>query len=267
MELLKEKSEMKFIKELYRSEFFNELLELEYSQIIKDNTFLKDHIHINLAYISKSDDDLELGVYITNNSEVEVNIKALPIALYEKDIKIFETIAELLKDIPSKKAIFFQVIIPNIIKLEEVNSKDFRVDFGDLSTVSQYPLVDVDVNNMPKINGYKSHREMKKFLKLLPTIKKDQLTIDVFKVGQVEEGFCIIALFRNSSSKAINIKSIPLTVLVSENLPVYKGVYNINDDGLIIESNKGKFYSIIIPLESFIQIDYEDMSKYIVKFE
>ncbi|WP_029452239.1 SLAP domain-containing protein [Clostridium algidicarnis] len=267
METDKEKGGIKLVKELHRSDFHNTLLNSEYINLVKENDFIDEHLHINLVYVSKREEDLEVGAYITNNSNKDVQLKNMPICLYKDKSKVFETIYSINKSIPAEKAVFIEIGIPLILSLEDKACDNLHISFGDGRTIAKYPYVNIDINELPKINGYKSHREMKKFLKLLPTIKKDQLTIDVFKVGQVEEGFCIIALFRNSSSKAINIKSIPLTVLVSENLPVYKGVYNINDDGLIIESNKGKFYSIIIPLESFIQIDYEDMSKYIVKFE
>ncbi|MBU3209369.1 SLAP domain-containing protein [Clostridium algidicarnis] len=260
-------NEIKIYKQVYESDFIYDLRKKELEKIILETELIDNHLTVHNSYVYINEGVMEVGAYLINNSNKVLDIKTIPISAYcdKKLVGIMDV--DINKVIKSKEAIFKEIkFTDNNLHSKQIN-EEVSLGFGELNSIKKYPHLNIDINELPKVNGYKSYREGKKFLKNLSNIEENQFSIDIFKVGQVEEGFCIIALFRNSSSKAINIKSIPLTVLVSENLPVYKGVYNINDDGLIIESNKGKFYSIIIPLESFIQIDYEDMSKYIVKFE
>ncbi|MCB2286358.1 SLAP domain-containing protein [Clostridium algidicarnis] len=254
-------------KEIYESDFHHELLKEELQKMLSNKQLKSNHVNMYCSYVYENDEYISMGIYLINNSDKDILINKLPLSICNKKEKIFDYTIDINKTIFTNNAIFKEISILKSDLALSYNIDDIYIEFDDLKKINKYPYINIEIDNMPKVNGYKSYREGKKFLKNLSNIEENQFSIDIFKVGQVEEGFCIIALFRNSSSKAINIKSIPLTVLVSENLPVYKGVYNINDDGLIIESNKGKFYSIIIPLESFIQIDYEDMSKYIVKFQ
>ena len=267
METLKEKSEIKFIKELYRSEFHNNLLDSEYIDLTKKNNFIDEHLHINLVYISEKEEELEIGAYITNNSNRDIQLKNLPICLYKDNIKVFEKIYSINKSVESKQATFIELTIPLILSLKGKGYENIDINFGDGRSIAKYPYVNIDIKELPRINGYKSYREMKKFIKTLPTIRKNELRVDNFKVGEVEDGFCIIALFRNSSNKELNIKSIPLKVYTDTNILVYTGVYNINNNGLKLGGNKGKFYTIVIPFENFFKVDNQDLSKYIVEFK
>lgn len=262
-----EKQEIQLIRDRVKSDFHNELLTKEYEDKIYKDNFSKNHIHINLSYIHDSEDEIEFGMYISNNSNKEILIKKFPLEFCENEIVKLEKYIEINKEISAYKAIYIEF---KITKLELANVQEYKnikVQISQNLEVDKYPYVELDMNNIPRINGYKGHREMKKFIKGLSTIKKDELRIDVFKVAEAENGFGILSLFRNSSDKEVNIKSLPISVYTSHGLLIYKGVYTINDNSLNVEANKGKLHYIEIPFSNFLKIEGHDLSTYKVEFK
>lgn len=266
MELNFDREKIKFTKDICRSEFHNNLLEEEYHEIIEKHDLLNDHLHIDLSYMYEKEESLELGLYITNNSEQEIHIIKLPISLYEKSRKIYDKNIDIMKNIMPKKSIFIEIDIKNILSDKKYDIQDIKLEVGDLNQIANYPYINIDIDNIPKFNVYKRNREINNFLNNLSIIRNNELRLDIFKVGEVEDGFCIIFLIRNSSKNKINIKSIPLTIHTGSDYIIYKGT-QIFKNSLNIDSNKGIFYSITIPFTQMAKIKGDDLSKYKVEFK
>ncbi|MBB6713509.1 SLAP domain-containing protein [Clostridium gasigenes] len=254
-------------KEIYESDFHHQLLKEELGKMLSNEELESMHFHMYNSYIYENDEYIDMGIYLINNSEKDLLVNSLPLSIYNKEEKAFNYNIHINKTILKNNAIFKEIKILKSDLNRSYNIDDLYVVLDDIKNINKYKYINIEIDNIPRINGYRGYRESKKFLKNISNIEENQFSIDIFKVGEVEEGFCIIALFRNSSSKDLNIKSIPLTVYTDSKILIYKGIYNINDDGLKVEGNKGKFYSIVIPFENFLKIDNHDLSRYIVKFE
>lgn len=260
-------SNIKLVNERCQSDFYNNLLKDEFNDIILNKKINNNYIQITNSFIFENNDSLEIGLYIINLSNKEVHIKRLPLKIYINEDIVKSFVVDINKDISSKEAIYKEIKLLKDEGLNNINREKVYICIDNLNKVKRFNYIDIDIKKLPKIDGYRSNREMKKLLRNLSKIEEDEFRIDVFKVGEVEEGFCIIALARNSSDREINIKSLPITVYMENGLMIYKGIYKINDNSFSIGSHKGKFYSIVIPFSNFLKIEGQDLSKYKVEFK
>lgn len=260
-------SNIKLVNERCQSDFYNNLLKDEFKNIILNEEVNNDCIKIINSFIFENNDFLEIGLYITNLSNKEIHIKRLPLKMYIDKNIVKNFVIDVNKDISSKEAIYKEIKLSKDESLNNINIENLYICIDNLNKIKRFNFIDIDMQKLPKIDGYRSNREMKKFLRNLSKIEEDEFRIDVFKVGEVEEGFCILSLARNSSDREINIKSLPITVYMENGLMIYKGVYRINDNSLSVGSYKGKFYSIVIPFSNFLKIEGQDLSKYKVEFK
>lgn len=253
-------------REVFESEFIYNLKQKELNKIILEKQIKSKSINIYDSYVFNNEKTTSIGLYIINTSNKEVAINCLPIKIIAGNNIIHKMNLKIDYFIRSNEAIFHEIVISDL-NTEAYEYKYIEILIDDEYLIRKNNLVDIDLNDIPKITGYRNNREMKKFIKGLSTIKKDELRIDVFKVAEAENGFGILSLFRNSSDKKVNIKSLPISVYTSHGLLIYKGVYTINDDSLKIESNKGKLYYIEIPFSNFLKIEGHDLSTYKVEFK
>lgn len=260
-------SNIKLVNERYQSDFYNNLLKNEFNDIILNQKNNANYIQIANSFIFENTDSLEIGLYISNLSNKEIHIKRLPLKIYINEEIVKNFVVDINKNISSKEAIYKEVKLLKDEKLNNIDTNKIYICIDNLNKVKRFNYIDIDIKKLPKIDGYRSNREMKKFLTNLSKIEEDEFRIDVFKVGEVEEGFCIIALARNSSDREISIKSLPITVYMGNGLMIYKGIYNINDNSLSVGPYKGMFYSIVIPFSNFLKIEGQDLSTYKVEFK
>lgn len=254
-------------REIHESKFYHQLLDEELQNILNSKDLEKSRLYVYNSYLYEDDNEIYIGIYLINTCDKDLLIKDLPLSVYNKEEKILNCNLEINKEISTQNAIFKELrILKEDIKAF-YDAENISIALNESSHIKKYPYINVEVENIPRINGYKGHREIKKFLKNIPNIEENQLLIDILRVGELEEGFCIVALVRNSGSKELNIKSLPLSVYTDNDTLIYRGVYNINDNGLIVESNKGRFYTVVIPFKHFLKIEGHDLSKYTVRFE
>lgn len=258
---------IKLANERCQSDFYNNLLKDEFNNIILNKNINNNYIQITNSFIFENKDSLEIGLYITNLSNKEIHIKRLPLKMYIDEDTVNSFVVDINKNIGSKEAIYKEIKLSKDESLNNINKEKAYICIDNLNKIKRFNYIDIDIKKLPKIDGYKSNREMKKFLRTLSKIEEDEFRIDVFKVGEVEEGFCILALARNSSDREINIKSLPITVYMENGLMIYKGIYRINDNSLSVGAYKGKFYSIVIPFNNFLKVEGYDLSKYKVEFK
>lgn len=233
-------------KEIYQSDFLYSLQREELKEILEVTTLVYQHLNICTSYVYENEDFLEVGLYLVNNSEKDLEIKLLPLSItYEgRIICDYELVVN--KTIEGKKSISSEVKLlkshlPQIADIDKIS-----LSIENLNNINVFPYVDIEVNNIPKLNGYRNYRDIKKFLKNLSHLEESQFAVDIFKAGMVEDGLCIIVLLRNSSIKDISLNSIPVEVYTESDLLVYKGTYSVMD-GILVQGNKGIFYTMTIP--------------------
>lgn len=260
-------ADFNLIRESNKSDFYNKLLFEEYNELKKNNIFIDNHLHINISYLIENDYEYEFGVYITNNSNNEILIKEIPIIIKNNNNLLKERVLSLNKNLKSFEATFVEIKFDKNDFDEDFNIDLVNIEFGNINEFIRNNYIKIDFDGIDKIRDKAGYSEIKRFLKDLTFMKENELAIDIFRVGEIEDGFYIIALFRNSSNREINIKSIPITVENNINLLIYKGVFEVNDDSLTIKGISGKLKVIVIPRTEFPFIDGEVIEEYNVKIE
>lgn len=259
------KLEINLIREIHESEFYYSLLNEEFQKILYDKNLRNNNINIYTSYVYEDDENIEFGVYFINTSSSEVILNSIKLTLYNLDEIIHTEEYFINKNINSYSAVFKEIKIAKDIIESKYTISNLSIGIRELGNVKKYPYINIEIKNLPKIDDKHNYREIKKFIKNLPIIEENQICIDIFRVGEIKEGFFIIALFRNSSNNDVNIKSIPIEVENENNLLIYKGVFNVVDDSLNIEAKSGKIKVIVIPREDFAFIDGENFEKYNVR--
>ena len=249
-------------KEVYESDFYYNLLQEEFKKIMYNNHIINKRFHIFSSYSYENEDEIEFGIYVINSSLDNVLIKNLPFCLHDGERKIYSQQVFINRTIESNAAIFIEVKIKKEDIKEEYIFKNLSISMDEINSIRKFPYININMDDIPKSKEYTNYRDLKNFLKNISVIQENQLCIDIFKTGEIDGGFCIIALFRNSSQNYINIKSIPLTITNDIDLLIYKGVFEIEDNSLYIEGNKGKLVVINIPGEEFPIIEGQNLSKY-----
>lgn len=261
------KKDLKLIKETYISEFHYDLINEEFQKSLYNNKLKNNNITLYSSYVYEDEEKIEFGIYLINTSKKNVELKSINISIYNLDNNIYTEEVLINKDIEIGSAIFreFKVSKENI--KEEYIIDNLSLSIGNINNIRKIPYINIDIKNLPDIKDKYNNRDVKKFIKALPAIEEEQICIDIFRVGEIEEGFYIITLFRNSSDREINIKSIPITVENNRNLLIYKGVFEVNDNSLAIKGRSGKLKVIVIPRTEFPFIDGEVREEYNVKIE
>lgn len=255
------------LKEFSRSNFYNNLLEEEYSNLIQNNKFIESYLYINKAYFVESDYEYELGIYLTNNSIKKIFLKEIPFRLKYKE-KIIKTFSiNINKTIESFQGIFLEFKFQKEDLKEEFNLNDIDIEFGKISKVDKLECIDIDFKGLDSIKDHSAYREIKKFIKKLPEIEVDTLDLDVFASGESEDGFFIIILIRNSSSENIKINSIPFELYTKDDLIFYKNYFSSLDKGIEVPAYTGVFKVIFIPKEDIPEILGETLDTIKVKIK
>lgn len=254
--------EISLKKEVYESDFYHNLLKEEFKKIVYNNDIKSKRLHIFSSYGYENEYEIEFGIYIINASEEEIVVNNLPLCLYEGDKNVYSEEIFINKSIESYSAIFREVRIKKENIKEEYNISNLSISIGEVNSIKKFPYINIEIDNLPKRSDYGNYKDIKKFLNNLSVMEENQLAIDIFRTGEIEEGFYIITLFRNSSNNPINIKSIPLTVMNDLDLLIYEGTFEVKDDSLYIEGNKGKLMVITIPRGEFPIFDGENLNNY-----
>lgn len=256
-----DKYNFKLIKENNRSYFLNDLLENEYSELVNNNSFIEEHLHINSVYMVENEYEYEVGIYITNNSTKDILLKDIPVSI-KSDNNIIEKLISVEKEIKSKEAIFLDVVFNKEEFKEKIDMNSCEVEFGNTRLLNKFNYIKIDFEGLDKVREKLGYRQLKKFIKNLPIIDEDNIALDVFASGEIEEGFFIIISLRNTSKEDVKIKSIPFEIYTEDDLLLYKENFIPSDAGINIPNHSGIFKVILIPKNKFPQIKGTDSNKY-----
>lgn len=252
---------IELVKKNYRSDFLHDMLEEELAGLIAGKKFLNRSLNFIINYIYRNDNDVEFGLFIINKSMEEVFIRELPFIIKDKNNRevIKKFTYEINEKIKINKAIFCE------IKVEGICEKELELLIGE----SREMLLDnyflVNAKNLDNIKKYSVVRELKKFARNLPMMKADELSIDLYSIGQDNDKIVLILYFRNSSNRDVSIKSLPLNIYSESRLLAYRDVYLLEDNSLVVPKETGIFFRISINKDDF-PLEGEAINKCTVDF-
>ena len=254
---------IKLVLERERSDFYNELLSKEFEVVLKKISSKCGSLNIEKCYFCINGNELNIGLYIINNSEKQIILKSLPIECCINNYINKNITLNIDKNISQYSAVFVELIIE--LEENEIEVEDIDVFINDNKVVKKYPYIDIDIKNMPKVSQYKSYRMVKNKIKNIPIAKLDEVKIDIINVVNDINGLSILTLMRNSCEKDINIKSLPIEVYNELGLLIYKGIYS-NENGIKIKNKTGIINCITIPWNEFITVKAKEIRDFKVKF-
>lgn len=254
---------IKLVLERERSDFYNELLSKEFEVVLKKISSKCGSLNIEKSYFCINGNELNIGLYIINNSEKQIILKSLPIECCINNYINKNITLNIDKNISQYSAVFVELIIE--LEENEIEVEDIDVFINDNKVVKKYPYIDIDIKNMPKVSQYKSYRMVKNKIKNIPIAKLDEVKIDIINVVNDINGLSILTLMRNSCEKDINIKSLPIEVYNELGLLIYKGIYS-NENGIKIKNKTGIINCITIPWNEFITVKAKEIRDFKVKF-
>lgn len=262
----KEKQEFNLIEEKFRSKFLNDLLKDEYEELVRNNYFTDNHVIISDSYIIENQDSYEVGAYITNNSSKALFLRELPVALIYDEKIISKKTLKLNNKINGNEAIFLEIEFSKEEIEEDIsNSNELSIAIGDFSYINRFIYREVDYLGLEKVRETSSYSAIKKFIKSLALVEKGKLALDVFTVGEIEEGLFIVILIRNYFEEKISLMSLPVEVYTENDILFYKGDILFNNEGIEVEGNSGIFKVVVIPKNEIDLIFNENEHSYKVK--
>lgn len=111
--------------------------------------------------------------------------------------------------------------------------------FSNMGNLKPDLTVTTEIENLPLNISFEEEKEIRDFDNNLKTLKKDAISLDVFKSAITEDkGIEITILFRNGYDKAAKIEKLPITIENFNGLPICKVVFE--DSNGLVEVNPRK---------------------------
>ena len=247
-----------------KSGFFNSLVEKEFSEYVNYSDIHDNFITLKQSYSYQNKFELEFGMYFINTSEKNIKIATIPLVLELNGKRIKKCNYNFNNIINKKSAGFVELIISKKdIGLSDINVKDIVIKIDRLSDVYIDNYVTFDTTNLIDTKYYADTKDIRKFIKKLPTLKEGMLAIDCYHIDYVNDNLEIVLILRNSSDEGICIKSLPINVSDQRNLLLCRKNYIL--DNFTIKEKGIKIAMISIPKDEIVITDSE-YSKYKVEF-
>lgn len=191
----------------------------------------KDDINISTIYVFEQQEELEAKVYFRNGLSQNINFEYVPLILLNSNgEEIARSIFDLreMGDLPSCTARPWKIHFKKSeVHMDKFTPNGCRVIFdGSLKAVN---YANIEYEEIPEdLVEFKSHFES--FLKELPKIEKEQMSISTFNISLDVHGKILVTLvIRNSGNRDIRLEQIPLTIKDENNDIIVSGKFNLKE--------------------------------------
>lgn len=207
-----------------QKEILNE--EIDQLPLIKEND-----INISTIYVFENKEDVEAKVYFRNGLSRKVNFEYLPlIMLNSKNEAIGKKMFNLkeMGDLPAGTArpwkLFFN---KSEIDMDKFCSKDCKIIFDKGLRAVDYAPITLDELSVEDDKYISMFRD---FIKTLPGVKRNNISISKFKIALQKQGKIMVTLIiRNGCNKSVKIEKMPITIKDENNKVVASGVFETNN--------------------------------------
>ena len=249
-----EKKKVEYQKDKNKSEFHNSFLEKEFIEIIKKEKIISNRLMINKNYIFENEETIEVGIYLSNLTKKNILVRDLPIELLSGNISLYSGIHKFEISIWGNSSVFFEMIIDKKNLSKELdNYSDVVINFDALNSIDINEYSYIDVKSVFLAKDYKATKDLRKYIKNLECLKKNQLGIDCYNLDLLEEYFEVVLVIRNTHDKDILLKSLPICISDSRDILIHKSIQKL--EGCMLPKNSIKFIIINIRLEDIVITD------------
>lgn len=235
------------------SEFQKECLNDEISSLppIKEG-----EINISTDYIFDMGDKYEASIFIRNGLPKPINFEQVPLLIENSNgeaiaSKIFNL--REVGEIPPRAVrpwkIYFE---KDIVEIKDNKLSELKVIFD--TNIQASETLKFQFEDFPKEIEGENRRRYEKFLAELPLLRRGQVSISTYNLYLNENGgLSVVLVIRNGSESQIKLEKLPITVKDSRDIEIAKGVFELNEDGIVVSPNKAKLYSFVFPKENILQ--------------
>lgn len=214
---------------------------------------MEGDLNIWTTYIFDMGDKFEVGVYIRNGLQKPVNLELVPLNITDKENNIVGRKVFNLKEIgiiPSMSArpwkIYFE---KEIVQVPALNKDDFKIVF-DLN-IKAKATVELEIENLPENMNSQEKQKYISFLKNLPAIGPNEISISTYSLTKdQQENLEIILLIRNGSSKQVKLEALPVKVVTMDGQEVVGGIFDFKEEPITINERKAILHRFIFPSEN-----------------
>lgn len=227
----------------------------------------ENDINISTTYVFDMGDKLEASIFFRNGLSNPINFDELALTLVNSKNEEVATEIFLLREvgtIPGKSARPWKLYFDKE-KMAKVPDtlEDYKVIFNkDIKAIS---TVEVEFENIPSNMNMDLQRNLQKYLKSLPIIKKGDVTFNTYEVKLKNDSSIVITIVvRNGAEKKVKVEQLPITLYDANYKKVSSMLLDINN--LDISPLKARVYNLVLNFdpEKYSEYNFEKLS---VQFE
>lgn len=225
-------------------------------------------VNISTDYVFDMGDKYEVSIFIRNGLKRSVNFERLPLMLMnEKNENLCNKVFNLrmVGDIPPMSVRPWKIyFLKEEVNLGEMDLSNLKVVFD--SSIKAESTVKVQLEDLPEQIQGSNKTKLEDFMKKLPLLRSGEISISTYDVFfDVENGLSVVLVIRNGSSKSIKAEKIPVCVRDASKDIIAKGVFQLDNEDVVINSLKAKLCRFVFPQEEIL-VDKIDLNNWAVTF-
>jgi SLAP domain-containing protein len=259
---------------LISDESISQLKKTVYEEELKDLNLKfplnKNEFDIKQTYYIKKDNNLEVGFFIRNGLYKNIVFEDIFLVVQNEDGKDILSKGFDFKEygiIPPYSARHFVV---NFELNEDMNFNDngkYTINFGNINNYKVFNSLLTELENMPVDLPFEEEQAIRDFFNKLDTMEEDEFSISVYSLSNKENGDIIcMLLIRNGSSKTVNIKKLPVSIVSEDDITVAYKEFDGKEDEFKIDPAKSKLINLEFKFYEIYLNEY-DISKCRVVFK
>lgn len=222
----------------------------ELNNINQTKPLEENQINLAATYFLCKENELEVGFFIRNTLKSALSLKGINLAVQSSKGDIISTLQCNLKEIgimPSCTGTPYSLKFTLSEGAMYNKDEEYEITFVNFNGLKGFSSVETEIENMPINISFEEEEALLNFEKNLGTLKKDEITISMFKRVKTDDGgIDITLLIRNGYNRDIKLEKLPITIFNYNNYPICKHVFN-NSNGLVsISSLKAKLIKLSI---------------------
>ncbi|SHK51695.1 SLAP domain-containing protein [Desulforamulus aeronauticus] len=251
---------------LHRDEVFKKS-EIEKNMMLQEISELPEisdgQVCIDAIYSVNWEDKIEIGFYLRNATATTIVINQTPLKLFNpQGEQLTEQVIDLsqMDEIPPYSVRPWKIYFnkEDNLNLTGIIS-DLKLTFGDLGNQTPYVKVVEDKNPEPLTPEQLNH--LGQVLKTLPPVEKDQVSLSLFEMEQIENGSIKVTLIiRQGFAKPASLPRFKIGLLNSNNILVAKAAFEI--EPFVLEPEMFFLRTFTFPEYTIFEkdIDLDDLS-------
>lgn len=215
-------------------------------------------VNVSGVYIFDDGDRFEAKIYIVNGLKKAINLDKVPLCIVNSKgeqlaYQIFDLNA--MGDIPSCSARPWKIYFDKKnVSVDEISQDDWKIVFDN--NIKAVSYVNVELEKIPEGLDEKEADTFREFIKTLPKLERDQVSVSVFTITQYQNDDLLMTLIvRNGVNKSVKLEKLPITIVTIDGRTVLSGSFDLED--FEINANKARVLSLVFKKDLLQEEEFE----------